>query len=96
MWWLAGLAGCGIVLALWWIVYHVGWRDAPGRHSVGYVDEVEETSHDDGYPYDGWPTDVLPMVQDELSHMSYYDPSFYRLSRAVRAWVEATNNSQAL
>lgn len=77
MWWVVGVGVLCICGALWWLVFHVGWRDEPGRHAFGYVDEV---SRDEEEPV----TEVLPVVRDS----EFYDPSFYRLGRAVRRWQE--------
>ncbi|WP_157103761.1 hypothetical protein [Nocardia harenae] len=80
MWWLVTVGAAGICAVLWWVIHYVGWRDfEPGRHLRGHVAEVQPERADAVEPI----TDVLPIIGDD-SHTTYYDPSFYRLSNAVR------------
>ncbi|MFC8526443.1 hypothetical protein [Nocardia sp. NPDC057227] len=81
MWWLVGLGIVSICVVVWWVIHYVGWRDfAPGRHLLGHVDEIppDHTEEENGAI-----TEVLAAVEDD-SYRRHYDPSFYRLSAAVR------------
>jgi hypothetical protein len=76
-------ASAGILL--WRMAYLVEWRRSePGRHARGHVEPL--------YRDDDPPTEILPVIRDYAPYRQMYDPSFYRLSRAVRQWADQTGH----
>lgn len=66
----------------WRLAYIVEWRtDNPGRHAAGHVCQM---SRDNLEPE----TEELPILPVAEDTEPDFDPSLYRLSRAVRRWLD--------